>query len=280
MGLNIGQTGIIQRSIDRIFELAGADSEVSVSFVEIYNEKVYDLLSAKHEPCYAKGAKFNGSTKTSIFNADEANEILIIGNQNRHVRPTVLNLTSSRSHAMFSIFLNGRDTMSVIHFCDLAGSEGLRSTNHTGIKQQESININQGLLAVSKVVQAISGGAKNIPYRDSVLTTVLQDSLNVRSYITILGCISPSFEDKNETMSTIHFTQNVKNMESQNVPEYNAYNREKKVSRPFYFILHLNLETKSKAKYFPEPNDESQLKNISSHTCPRQHLSSSRYKDY
>lgn len=246
MGLNSDNTqaGIIQKSIDRVFEkmtAQTADFDVSMSFIEIYNEKVFDLLSAKsHEPCYSKGAKFNGSTKLPIKDSEEACKILKLGNQNRHVRPTVLNTTSSRSHAMFSIFLKVRsesvETSAVMHFCDLAGSEGLRSTHHTGIAQKESVNINQGLLAVSKVVQALSSGTKIIPYRDSVLTTVLQESLNVRSYITILGCISPSYEDKNETMSTIRFAQNVKDLESQNVPEFNAYIREKKVSKKLYLF--------------------------------------------
>lgn len=248
MGLNSDNTqaGIIQKSIDKIFEkLTGAnDFDVSMSFIEIYNEKVYDLLSNScKESCYSKGAKFNGSTRQSIKDSEEASGFLKMGNNNRHVRPTVLNMSSSRSHAMLSVFLNIRsedvdiNTSAVMHFCDLAGSEGLRSTNHFGAAQKESVNINQGLLAVSKVVQALSSGSKLIPYRDSVLTTVLQESLNVRSYITILGCISPSYEDKNETMSTIRFTQNVKDLDSQNVPEFNAYIREKKVSKKNFISL-------------------------------------------
>lgn len=256
MGLNTDnvKAGIIQKSIDKIFEkLPGAELELSSSFIEIYNEKVYDLLSNNcQEPCYSKGAKFIGSTKRRIENSEQATQILQIGNQNRHVRQTLLNPTSSRSHAMFSIFLNvyseDTATSSVMHFCDLAGSEGLRSTNHTGIARNESVSINQGLLAISKVVQALNSGSK-VPYRDSVLTTVLEESLNVRSFITILGCVSPSFEDKNETMSTIRFAQNVKNLEGLNVPEFNAFVLEKKVSKtlfhpPLSFIL-LHLGSKN-----------------------------------
>lgn len=220
--------------------------DVAVSFIEIYNEKIYDLLSKNsQESIYSKGAKFNGSTKVSIKCSKGANEILQLGNKNRHVRSTILNRTSSRSHAMFSIFVNVNSTnvSSVMHICDLAGSEGLRSTNHTGIAQKESVNINQGLLSVGKVVQALSSGKKLIPYRDSVLTTVLQDSLNDRSYLTLLGCISPDHCDKNETMSTIRFAQNVKTLDNKNVPEFSSYLSEKGVStKTFLFIYSLKTE--------------------------------------
>lgn len=229
---------MIKMSIDELFlkiGLQGTESTVSVSYIEIYNEKVYDLLSEKcQESIYSRGAKFNGSTKLPIDSSHAAKLILQQGNKNRHVRETKLNDVSSRSHAMFSIFVttrkDGFESSAVMHVSDLAGSEGMRHTQHTGIAQQESANINRGLLAVSKVVQALSTGNSVIPYRDSVLTVVLQDSLNVRSYISILGCISPCRKDKNETMSTIRFAQSVKTLDNKNVPELNAYLNEKQVS--------------------------------------------------
>lgn len=249
MGLNEQKTaGMIIMAIDALFLKLGDDMttnepEVTVSFIEIYNEKVYDLLSENsEESIYSKGAKFNGSIRLPIANSDQAFEILQNGKKNRHVRTTNLNIASSRSHAMFSVFLNTKseqqqETTAVMHFCDLAGSEGLRHTNHSGIAQQESVNINRGLLSVSKVVQALSLGRSLVPYRDSVLTVVLQDSLNVRSYITILGCVSPARGDKNETMSTIRFAQSVKTLDNKNVPELSAYLSEKQVSLKLYFIF-------------------------------------------
>lgn len=242
MGLSEKATdGMIKMSISALFvKLQEAtEFDVAVSFIEIYNEKVYDLLSEKSdESIYSKGSKFNGSTKVAIASSDRADEILQLGNKNRHVRSTILNVASSRSHAMFSIFVNVRsdNVSSVMHICDLAGSEGLRSTNHTGVAQKESVNINQGLLSVSKVVQALSSGKKLIPYRDSVLTTVLQDSLNDHSYLTLLGCISPDQCDKNETMSTIRFAQSVKTLDGKNVPEFHSYLSEKQVSSKNLFI--------------------------------------------
>lgn len=209
----------------------GEDYDVSVSFIEIYQERVYDLLSEKcHESIYSKGRAFNGSTKFTVTSSLEAQEILRNGNKNRHVRATTLNSSSSRSHAMFSIILTRQDTSSVMHICDLAGSEGLRNTNHSGVAQQEGVMINQGLLAIGKVVKALSSGNKLIPYRDSVLTTVLQDSLKTNSFLSIIGCISPARKDKNETMSTIRFAQSVKMLDGKSVPEFNAYLKEKQVS--------------------------------------------------
>lgn len=117
-----------------------------------------------------------------------------------------------------------------MYFCDLAGSEGLRNTQHKGLAQQEGVNINQGLLSLGKVVQALSTGQKLVPYRDSVLTMVLQNSLNSGSYLTILGCISSAQKDKNETISTIRFSQSVKTLDSRNIPELNEYLKQKQVS--------------------------------------------------
>lgn len=251
MGLN-GNLGMIFLSLSKIFEKLGersetSEDEVSVSFIEIYNEKVFDLLSDKgQEPIYSKGATWRGGNKVAVQSLKEASDILNQGETNRHTRATTLNRASSRSHALFSVFLHTcsdtHETSSVMHFCDLAGSEGLRTTQHKGLAQQEGVNINQGLLSVGKVVQALSSGKKLIPYRDSVLTSVLQDSLNIKSYLNIVACISPLRKDKNETMSTIRFAQSVKTLDAKNVPEFNAYLKEKQVglSRVVLRILILN----------------------------------------
>ena len=221
-------------------EAGTEDFDVSVSFIEIYQEKVFDLMSEKvNESIYSKGRAYNGSTKISIRNSEDAQEILKSCNKKRHIRATTLNSSSSRSHAMFSIILTKQETSSIMHICDLAGSEGLRNTNHSGVAQHEGVTINQGLLAVGKVVKALSSGNKLIPYRDSVLTTVLQDSLNVRSFLTILACVSPARKDRNETFSTIRFAQSVKVLDGKSVPEFNAYLKEKQVSLWVkYFISH------------------------------------------
>lgn len=249
MGLNEKNTaGMITLSLDLLFKTLGAlnesgdgiEFEVSISYIEIYNEKVYDLLDDKTESIHTKGSKYAGSIKFAIKSSSDAKEILAKANKNRHTRSTTLNASSSRSHAMFSVFLNMHTANgrigSVLHLVDLAGSEGLRNTGHKGIAQQEGIHINQGLLAVGKVIQALSTGKKLIPYRDSILTTVLQDCLNSNAFLTLIACISPGRKDRNETISTIRFAQSCKALENKMIPEMNAYLKHKQVS-PKKFII-------------------------------------------
>lgn len=142
-----------------------------------------------------------------------------------------MNPNSSRSHAIFTISVEVQResslTRSAMHLVDLAGSEGVRRTSHKGLALAEGVHINQGLLSVAKVTQALSSGAKVIPYRDSVLSTVLQDSLNANSYIMLLACISPLQKDFSETMSTLRFARNTKTMK--NTPQINSVIAEYKV---------------------------------------------------
>lgn len=171
---------------------------------------------------------------------------------NRHVRPTKMNTNSSRSHAIFTIHLSVRransNTASAMHLVDLAGSEGVRRTGHQGVALAEGVHINQGLLSIGKVLQALSSGKKVIPYRDSVLSTVLQgntfllflsisnltilflflDSLNLNAYLTLLACISPLKDDVSETLSTLRFAQSAKSL--RHTPQINAIISDYKVS--------------------------------------------------
>ncbi|XP_065081907.1 uncharacterized protein nod [Ochlerotatus camptorhynchus] len=222
--------GMITRALDQTFELLKEsrdqeDYEIQVSFIEIYNEKIYDLLSdSSTEPVNTRGLKFNGGTKKLVTRANQAQDILLEGNKNRHVRPTKMNTLSSRSHAIFSIHASvahdDARIVSALHLVDLAGSEGVRRTGHQGVALTEGVHINQGLLSIGKVLQALSIGSKVIPYRDSILSTVLQDSLNSNSYLTLLACISPMPEDLSETLSTIRFAQGAKTLK--NNPQINA----------------------------------------------------------
>lgn len=182
-------SGIVPRVLASLFgrshssPTADGDStstQISVSFVEIYNERVFDLLSEQStDPVNTKGHKFIGGDKRRVFTIDEARQVLDNGNRNRHVRPTKMNAQSSRSHAIFTIHATVRDggnrrTEAAMHLVDLAGSEGVRRTGHHGVALIEGVHINQGLLSIGKVLQALSVGNKVIPYRDSVLSSVLQ----------------------------------------------------------------------------------------------------------
>lgn len=173
--------GIIIRTLRSIFDaVEGSDSisdlKLEVSFIEIYNERVYDLLS----PTFTEAEKFKKLfTKREMRTEADAKEILAEAYQKRHVRPTKINLTSSRSHAVFTIYATIQSSAycsihSELNLVDLAGAEGLRKTGHHGQALMEGVNINQGLLSVGRILQAIAKGDKVIPYRESVLTRVLQ----------------------------------------------------------------------------------------------------------
>lgn len=217
---DIEKAGIIVRALIDTFRLLevkfGENGfEVAVSFIEIYNEKVYDLFSDSRDAL--KGVyKSSDIEKVEVASMEEAIQLLTLANGGRHTRPTKLNPTSSRSHAVFTIHLkvksDGKKTMSALHLVDLAGSEGAKRTGHEGVALSEGNYINQGLLAVGKVLKALSSGLKVIPYRDSVLTHVLQDSLHPNSFITLLVCVSPT--EASGTVSTLNFAQGAKQLKT------------------------------------------------------------------
>lgn len=255
--------GIITRAIDYIFQEinngnsgTAGQTTVQVSFVEIYKEKVFDLLSSSRDvPIYQKGKHYYGSIKSEIHNSLEAHNIIKKGNRNRHVRGTTLNANSSRSHALFTIEVKNDKMCAVMNICDLAGSEGLRSTNHFGTPQAEGIEINKGLLALKRAIQELSNRKKVTSHRESVLTMILQSSLNLKSYFAIIGCITPNRDDKTETQSTIRFLQDVKKLNANAAPEINAF-RQKQVSEfnplvPFIDIL--------SAQIYPSSNISSKI---------------------
>lgn len=182
------QEGIIVRTLRDINARVQAEADscakyqLEVSFIEIYNEKIYDLLSATHsEPMNVRGAFKDAFTRRPLLSEADAKAILVEAYQKRHVRPTKINSISSRSHAVFTIHAtircgpeNSCTINSELNLVDLAGAEGVRRTGHAGQALAEGVNINQGLLSVGRILQSIAKGEKIIPYRESVLTRVLQ----------------------------------------------------------------------------------------------------------
>lgn len=160
----------------------------------------------------------------------------------RRVRGTNMNSVSSRSHAVLTIFLaiDGRE--SGINLVDLAGSEGSQKTGNIGDAHLEGKSINASLSAFKRVIDAMARSEKYIPFRDSVITTLLRsmfsfckgvflrnftivrfsltESLNTHSYLTLLGCVSPHQEDFGETLLTVRFVSEAKNIRA--TPQQNA----------------------------------------------------------
>lgn len=158
-------------------------------------------------------------------NEVDALVLLSQGTKNRHVRVTNMNPTSSRSHAIFTIYLRVKQSgsairESVINLVDLAGSECVRKTGNTGVAHVEGKNINESLSAFKRVIMAMSNGASHIPFRDSVITTILRDTLKPDCYLTLLGCVSPHQRDYGETLSTVSFVAEAKLIKR--TPQLNA----------------------------------------------------------
>lgn len=217
--------------------------KVSTSFLEVYGEDIYDLLDDNDDRASLKlrekedGEVFAvGLKKSPVVNAAEAMGILNTGTMNRTTAATLMNHTSSRSHAVFTVHLQqttrtneGVDitTSSCMTFVDLAGSERMKKTGAEGERMKEGIKINEGLLALGNVINALgdderlsSGEKVYVPYRQSKLTRLLQDALGGNSQTLFLACVSPSDTNASETISTLQYAnraRNIKNKPTKNV---------------------------------------------------------------
>ncbi|XP_021703730.1 chromosome-associated kinesin KIF4A [Aedes aegypti] len=232
--------GVIPRAINDIFDRVkemGGDSEITIncSFMELYQENLYDLLSNKgtREERVVDIREANnqivipGLTEIPIRSAEETFEALMRGSQERAVASTAMNAVSSRSHAIFTLNLTNRIkgdkptvTTSKFHLVDLAGSERPKKTQATGERFKEGVKINQGLLVLGNVISALgsSGGPLgHVPYRESKLTRLLQDSLGGNSLTLMVACVSPADYNCEETINTLRYANRAKNIKNKAV---------------------------------------------------------------
>mmetsp|Transcript_36828 Transcript_36828/g.84268 ORF Transcript_36828/g.84268 Transcript_36828/m.84268 type:complete len:991 (-) Transcript_36828:191-3163(-) len=228
------EAGILPRVIQQIFprlaereQESGSAVEMVVSFLEIYNEELVDLLSDSTairvvEDPRTKAIALLGATEERVGSAQEAFAYLEQGSYNRRVASTSMNATSSRSHAIFTLSLVQRGSSeteeaksSKFHFVDLAGSERAKRTQATGARMREGCNINAGLLALSHVISALtSDHVTHVPYRDSKLTRLLQDSLGGNSSTVMIACVSGSDDDFAETRNTLQYASRARNIKN------------------------------------------------------------------
>ncbi|KAL7383139.1 hypothetical protein ABVT39_005426 [Epinephelus coioides] len=211
-----------------------------VSYLEIYNERVQDLLKRKTAPADGglrvrehprDGPYVENLSKHLAHNHSDMEDLIILGNANRTIANTGMNDLSSRSHAIFTISFTQahfdaelpRETLSKIHLVDLAGSERADATRATGTRLKEGANINKSLTTLGSVISALAdlsvGGLSTkkkkqlfIPYRDSVLTWLLKDSLGGNSVTTMIATISPADVNYAETLSTLRYASRAKNI--------------------------------------------------------------------
>ncbi|KAM4726613.1 kinesin family member 4 [Anableps anableps] len=235
---NDPSVGVIPRVIRRIFEEREkkADSEfcLAVSYLEIYNEDILDLLcSSKDKPAISiredpkEGIKIVGLTERQVFSAPEMVGCLELGNSARTVGSTAMNAASSRSHAIFTITLEQRrgsdkvdSIVSKLHLVDLAGSERQKKTKAEGDRLKEGISINRGLLCLGNVISALGDESKKntfVPYRDSKLTRLLQDSLGGNSHTLMIACVSPADSNMEETINTLRYADRARKIKNKPV---------------------------------------------------------------
>uniref|UniRef100_A0A7M4FNV2 Kinesin-like protein KIF19 n=1 Tax=Crocodylus porosus TaxID=8502 RepID=A0A7M4FNV2_CROPO len=227
------EPGIYVRTLNDLFRAIEETSddmeyEVSMSYLEIYNEMIRDLLNPAlgyldlRED--SKGIiQVAGITEVSTINAKEVMQLLTKGNKQRTQEPTAANLTSSRSHAVLQVTVRQKSRvrnvlqeirLGRLFMIDLAGSERASQTQNRGQRMKEGAHINRSLLALGNCINALSdrAGAKYVNYRDSKLTRLLKDSLGGNSRTVMIAHISPASTAFEESRSTLTYADRAKNI--------------------------------------------------------------------
>nr|XP_034990346.1 chromosome-associated kinesin KIF4A [Zootoca vivipara] len=231
--------GIIPRAIKLLFQEMKERAEwqffLKVSYLEIYNEDILDLLapakertaqiSIREDP--KEGIKIVGLTEHVVNSAQETTLCLEQGNNSRTVAATAMNTQSSRSHAIFTMTIEQKSKnetntsfCSKLHLVDLAGSERQKKTKAEGDRLREGININKGLLCLGNVISALGEESKKgnfVPYRDSKLTRLLQDSLGGNSHTLMVACVSPADSNLEETLNTLRYADRARKIKNKPV---------------------------------------------------------------
>uniref|UniRef100_A0A8C8VHB3 Kinesin-like protein unc-104 n=1 Tax=Pelusios castaneus TaxID=367368 RepID=A0A8C8VHB3_9SAUR len=235
------QPGLIPRLCSSLFERAQKEEneeqsfKVEVSYMEIYNEKVRDLLDPKGSRQSLKvrehnvfGPYVDGLSKLAVASYKDIESLMSEGNKSRTVAATNMNEESSRSHAVFKIILThtlydvqsgtSGEKVGKLSLVDLAGSERATKTGAAGDRLKEGSNINKSLTTLGLVISALADQAagknknKFVPYRDSVLTWLLKDSLGGNSKTAMVATVSPAADNYDETLSTLRYADRAKNI--------------------------------------------------------------------
>jgi len=246
--------GLIPRLCDAIFEKIALNKDpncifkIEVSYMEIYNEKVHDLLDPKGTKQNLKvrehnilGPYVDGLSTLAVSSFEEIDNLMTEGNKSRTVASTNMNSESSRSHAVFTITLTCSvfdttvgvtgEKVSKMSLVDLAGSERAVKTGAVGERLKEGSNINKSLttlgLVISKLADQASGKTKEqfVPYRDSVLTWLLKDNLGGNSKTVMVATISPAADNYEETLSTLRYADRAKRIVNHAVINEDPNNR-------------------------------------------------------
>mmetsp|Transcript_20102 Transcript_20102/g.33351 ORF Transcript_20102/g.33351 Transcript_20102/m.33351 type:complete len:671 (+) Transcript_20102:27-2039(+) len=287
---NDENAGILPRGVEELFETiqskCDGNGKVELSYLEIYNEEIRDLLSdktpinpEKKSPVPLKiretlnGEVYvSGLTATEVSTAKEIGDLMEVASSRRVTASTAMNAVSSRSHAICSfkvsgVLEGGEKFTSKLALVDLAGSERIKKTGAMGSRQLEGIHINKSLMTLGQVVSALAdGGRRKPPYRDSKLTRLLQDSLGGNSRTIMLACVSPADYNIEESSNTLRYAtsaRNIKNTATRNLvqqisqEEALVLRRENQLLKQRVTELQENLKKLSQIQVPAEPTQES-----------------------
>ena len=242
--------GIIPRVLQKLFGKLEADNiecTVKCSFIELYNEELRDLLSAEenarlkiYEDAQKKATLVQGMEEAHIKSASSGIRLLQDGSHKRQVAATKCNDLSSRGHTVFTVTAyikrtadTGEDFVSAgkLNLVDLAGSENIQRSGAENKRAAEAGLINKSLLTLGRVINALVDRSSHIPYRESKLTRLLQDSLGGRTKTCIIATVSPAKSNLEETISTLDYAFRAKNI--RNKPQVNQMISKKTLLKEF-----------------------------------------------
>ncbi|XP_042067257.1 kinesin-like protein KIN-5D [Salvia splendens] len=254
--------GVIPRAIRQIFDILEAkkaEYSLKVTFLELYNEEITDLLAPKECSKFVqdkskkpialledgKGGIFvRGLEEETVKTAEEIYNILEKGSAKRRTAETLLNKQSSRSHSVFSITIHIKECTpheekmikcGKLNLVDLAGSENISRSGAREERAREAGEINKSLLTLGRVINALVEHSVHIPYRDSKLTRLLKDSLGGETKTCIIATISPSSHCLEGTLSTLDYAHRAKNIKKK--PEVNQKMIKSVLIKDFYFEI-------------------------------------------
>ncbi|XP_028552318.1 kinesin-like protein KIN-14A [Dendrobium catenatum] len=222
--------GINSKALNDLFQIScireDIKYEIHVQMVEIYNEQVRDLLTEETSTkkleirnCSSNGGlSLPDATMHHVQSTSDVMNLMKAGEKNRAFSCTAMNNRSSRSHSVLTIHVCGRDVLgnklqSCLHLVDLAGSERVDKSEVTGDRLKEAQHINKSLSCLGDVIAALAQKSSYIPYRNSKLTQLLQNSLGGHAKMLMLAHVSPEAESYGETISTLKFAQRVSTVE-------------------------------------------------------------------
>ncbi|BFZ12897.1 hypothetical protein BsWGS_15935 [Bradybaena similaris] len=273
--------GVIPRSFEYLFSLIAHQQEMHgskkqflcrCSFLEIYQEQIFDLLDAASQGLHLrenmnKGVFVDGLIEQVICSPSDAYQALITGWLNRRVAATSMNRESSRSHAVFTVMIESKEDAegvqnirtSQLNLVDLAGSERQKDTNTGGTRLKEAGSINKSLSVLGNVIMSLvdlsHGKKRHIPYRDSKLTFLLRDSLGGNTKTRMIACVHPDSRCFGETLSTLNFARSAKLIKNKAVVNEDVHGNNQKLQNEIRRLKEILESLQNTPGHDPSPSD-------------------------